>query len=71
MSKFRVGDEILIISPPDNNEELVGLIGTVCNIEPEIFDNLTVEVKLKTPISKTWDSWWCEEESLQLLEEEN
>lgn len=71
MSKFRIGDEVLVISPPDDNEDLVGLKGIVVNIEPEIFDPLTICVRFRGEIIRCMYEWWCEEESLQLLEEEN
>lgn len=66
MSKFRIGDEVLCVSPPDFNGDVVGKTGIIKYIDHTFHIPYCVE----------WDNnfhpeWWCEENSLELLEEEN
>lgn len=65
MSKFRIGDEVLCISPPDKNKEYVGRSGTIVYCRGFLL-----------PYYVKWfgshvSNWWCEKDSLVLLEEEN
>lgn len=65
MPKFSVGNEVLCVSPPDENREYVGRSGIIVNCGG-----------FPLPYYVKWfgsdvRNWWCEEESLVLLEEEN
>ena len=58
MSKFKNGDQVVAISPPDGNRGLVGIEGVVVEVKG-YDDRLTVHVKFGNQLS-----WWCEEGSL-------
>lgn len=62
---FKIGDEVLVVSPPDRCKELVGEIGVIIESQ-EDEDLLPFCVKFAEKAYVKY--WWCEEESLQLFQ---
>jgi hypothetical protein len=61
--KFKVGDEVVAILPPDGDIDLVGLHGIIENIED---GRIPIMVNFTTKAGRSYH-WWCEEDSLRPL----
>lgn len=64
--KFEIGDRVRCVSPPDNYDKFVGFEGVVSIIG--YGDLLPIEVKFEKGAPYTY--WWCEESSLEIIDEE-
>lgn len=63
VSDFSVGDRVVCIAPPDNEQRLVGSHGTVTSINPNPAQSLPILVEFNRD-SDYLSTWWCEPETL-------
>jgi len=61
---FKIGDEVMCISPPDGNKNLVGKIGIISSIKNT---GLPIHVEFGIDKRKANTGWWCEKNSLCLI----